>query len=65
MPQTRDDLKQLIKCNESSLDLLDLHSESWQGEDRVRGLATIAHLKRQTKTLYQRLNRGKPAKSAE
>ncbi|MFJ7311533.1 hypothetical protein ACIQVE_02000 [Pseudomonas sp. NPDC098747] len=55
MAQNKSDIYVLLRQHETNLKLLSEHSDSWQGEDRIRGLATIANITKQTESLASKL----------
>lgn len=61
----RKQLRILLRRHEENLKLLTAHSESWRGEDRDRGAATLQNLTRQMERLLQQLNKRQGCKLAE
>lgn len=57
MTKERNQLRVLIRRHEDNLKLLTAHSESWRGEDRDRGAATLQNLTVQMERLLQQLNK--------
>jgi len=62
MTKERKQLRILLRRHEDNLELLTAHSESWRGEDRDRGAATLQNLKVQMERLLKQLNKRKGRK---
>jgi hypothetical protein len=61
----RKQLRILLRRHEENLKLLTAYSESWRGEDRDRGAATLQNLTLQMERLLQQLNKRQGCKLAE